>query len=187
MAENVIRCLLKQVIAQLPIVPADVISAFSKFNNDPHKLLSSTDEVSILLKSSLDKFFQFHSSPCFILLDAYDEFRNDADEDSERAKLCSYLSEISSTNNAKIFITTRLHCRMELESSFPDAQVAELKGDLKDMRQYLDRKLQFLRLNGVTKNLIKTTILEANKEKPWYKHLRKTVLIELGSCLSYCK
>jgi hypothetical protein len=148
-------------------MPADVTDAFLKYESDSHQILPSTKDFSNLLLSSLRKGFQLYSSPLFLLLDAYDEFRNEEDEETERAILCSCLSEISRANIAKIFITTRPHCAIDIYYIVENAEQIELHGNLRDVEQYLHRKMRFLHLSLIMKNLIAETILEANRENPW--------------------
>jgi NACHT domain len=163
-AEDVIRVLLRQVTAQLQTIPPEVLADYSKFQKDPHRLPPSRETFANLLKSCLDAF----PGSCFILLDAYDEFRNAKCEDREREGLRSFLAEISQMKRIRILITTRPHWRAELENVFAEAQVAEIRGDLKDVTRYLDSELQPRRhLNEGTKNLIRTKILEANRDNPW--------------------
>jgi hypothetical protein len=105
-------------------------------------------------------------------LDAYDEFRNWKWEDREREGLRSFLAEISPIKRTRILITTRAHWRKDLENALAEAQVAEMQGDLKDVTRYLDSELQPRRhLNDRTKNLIRTKILEANRDNPWWDQL----------------
>lgn len=168
-AENVIRFLLKQVVAQLPKAPKDVYEEYCRYKNDTHKVELEMPKLKGMLKYSLDELFKSASSPSCILLDAYDEFRNlnNNAEERERDELRKCLSEISHSNSAKIFITTRPHCTSELERDFVGQQVAECKGDLADMEKYLDHELEVRRdLTPKLKALIQTTILEAvnNKE-----------------------
>jgi hypothetical protein len=166
-AEDVIRFLLRQIVAQLPTVPANVCAEYSRFKQDPHKVMPKRDKFAALFKSSLDESAESFSCPSCILLDAYDEFRNDRHEEREREVLRSWLSDIARTSKAKILIMTRPHYSEELERNFADAQVAEFKGDIMDVKRYLDNELQPRKLNDGTKDLIKTTILEKNKQDPW--------------------
>ena len=166
-AENVIRFLLRHAVAQLPTIPADVHAEYSRFKTDPHKIMANGKRFAGLLKSSLEEFANFSASPSFVLLDAYDEFCNSKSEDRERADLLFCLSEIFRTNKVKILISTRPHWCMELANTFKGCQVAEVKGDLKDVKQYLEHELEFRNLSDGTKDLIKTAIVEANKEEPW--------------------
>jgi len=164
-AEKVIRALLRQVVAQSPRVPVDVTTEYSRYMNDPHKVPTTRDKFASLLKSSLE---QFPSSPCFILIDAYDEFRNTREEERQKIQLCAALSTIGATNLAKILITTRPQCRHELKDTFSDSQIAVVKGDLKDVEKYLDDQLQPLKsLHNDLKSNTKKTILDANREEAW--------------------
>jgi hypothetical protein len=167
LAENVLRELLRQVLAQLPTIPINVTTEYSRYKNDPHRIMPSQHTFTNLLKSSLE---QFSSSLKFILIDAYDEFRNTDDEDSQRINLCSALSKISSDGSTRILMTTRPQCAQELKDSFPYSQIAFVKGDLADVEKYLDDKIRPLkRLNEKLKANIKETILESNRKELWYK------------------
>ncbi len=165
-AEKAIRALLRQVVAQSPRIPGDVATEYSRYISDPHKMPTTQDKFTSLLKSSLK---QFPSSPSFILIDAYDEFRNTHDEDWQRMELCSALFAICGDRSARILITTRPHWRHELKDAFRDeSQIAAVKGDLADVEKYLDLKIQpFNRLDQDLKSNIKRTILDANREEAW--------------------
>ena len=167
-AENVIRFLLRQIVAQLRSLPADVSAEYSKFKMDPHHIMPNKDKFQSLFKSSLQQLCTSRSSPSCILLDAYDEFRNDNGEERERAELQSFLSEISHAGTAKILITTRPHCSKELECAFDEPQIVEFRGELRDVEQYLDLQLQFSTLKPAIKDLIRKAMLERNKDEPWY-------------------
>ena len=184
-AEDVIRFLLRQVVAQLPSVPADIQTEYYKFKNDPHQVIPNKDKFRSLLRSSLKHIATSSSPLSFVLLDAYDEFRNGPEEEHEREALRSCLSEISHAGLAKILITTRDHCQKELERAFADSQVAEYKGDIRDVERYLDLKLQFPKRKPRLKNLIRNTILEANKKEPWYNS-SKVLSHRTGFCLPVC-
>jgi hypothetical protein len=153
-------------VTQLSSVPVDVQTEYSKFKKDPHQVTPKRNTFGSLLKSSLEQMARRSSSPPgFVLLDAFDEFRNDHGEEREREALRSCLSEISGAGLAKILITTRPHCHTELERAFADSQVAEYKGDLRDVERYLDRELELHKPR--VKDRIRTAILEKNKNEPW--------------------
>jgi hypothetical protein len=147
-------------------IPADVEAEYKRFRDDPHEVVPDPRTFIDLLKSSLERLAKTSLSPSFILLDAYDEFRNTASEDLERAELCSCLSGISGGNLARLLITTRWHCCMELEGNIPNARVTNLEADLEDVRRYLTHELPYLRLGVNVKNLITTTILNENQHNP---------------------
>ena len=153
-----IRALLRQVVAQSPQVPVDVTIKYSYYMNDPHKLSVSRAKLEGLLKSSLE---QFPSSPRFILIDAYDEFRNI----DEKGQLCSALSAICGKDLAKILIT-RPQYRHEVKDILSDSQIAVVNGDLQDVEKYPDDRLKPLKyVNKELKANIKKTILDENREE----------------------
>ena len=164
-AENVIRVLLRQSVAQLRRIPEDVSTGYFRFINDPHRMMPSRNTFANLLKTSLK---EFSSSPSFILLDAYDEFRNSSDEEGQRTELCSSLCAIYRSGSTRILITTRPQCRQELKDTYSESQIAVVKGDSADIEKYLDDRIQPLkRLNDELKANIKKTILDANREEGW--------------------
>jgi len=127
--------------------------------------MPSLDKFASLLKASLQ---EFSSSPSFILLDAYDEFRNSGDEEVQRSDLCSSLSEICRGGSARILITTRPQYRDALKDTFSESQIVVVKGDLIDVERHLDERMQPLkRLNNELKANIKKAILDANREDAW--------------------
>lgn len=74
-------------MAQLPSVPADVQREYHKWKTDPHQITAKRDIFGSLLKSSLEQMATRSSGPpCFILLDAFDEFLNDHGEERERER-----------------------------------------------------------------------------------------------------
>jgi hypothetical protein len=172
--ENVIRFLLRQVLAQLPKCPDDVYYEYRRYKEDPHRVTLDKSRLETLFKSSFNELSKLGSSQICILLDAYDEFRHvigDEGEGSanreerERADLRKCLSHVSRLNSAKIFITTRPHCSSELESSFADAEIVEYKGSRTDVERYLDDELNTVHKFAPTiKTLIRSTILEKNQE-----------------------
>jgi hypothetical protein len=165
-AERVIRALLAQIVAQSPRIPGEVTAEYSRYINDPHRVPTIRDNFAILLQSSVKQFSS--TSPVFILIDAYDEFRNSGDEEGQRTQLCSALSEICRDDSARLLITTRPQCRHDLKDFFPLSQIAVVKGDLADVEKYLEGRIQPLkRLNDSLKSTIKETVLEANREEAW--------------------
>jgi hypothetical protein len=171
--ENVIRFLLKQVLAQLPKCPDNVYDEYRRYKKDPHKVTVDKSKLESLFKSSLNELSKLASSQICILLDAYDEFRHvngeeregsANGEERERTDLRNCLSEVSRSNSTKIFITTRPHCSSELESSFADGQIVEYKGSRADVERYVDDELSTVhKLAPTIKNLIRSTILEHNQ------------------------
>lgn len=146
-------------------MPVDVAAEYSRYMNDPHKVPTSRVKLTSLLKSSLE---QFPSSPRFILIDAYDEFRNSEEEELQKKRLRSALSEICGNDSAKILITTRPQCRYELKDNFSSSEIAVVKGDLGDVEKYLDDQIQLQNyLHPDLKSNIKQTILDANREEAW--------------------
>jgi len=146
-------------------MPVDVAAEYSRYMNDPHKVPTSRVKLTSLLKSSLE---QFPSSPRFILIDAYDEFRNTHEEELQKTHLCSALSEMCRNDSTKILITTRPQCRRELEDVFSSSEIAVVKGDLIDVEKYLGDQIQLHKyLHDDLKANIKKTILDANREEAW--------------------
>lgn len=162
-ADTVIRGWLRQVMTKLDKIPEAISTEYVRFKNDPQKIMPNQQTFTRLLKSALEQL----SSPSFFLLDAFDEFRNTKDQERERSELCAALSAICETGSAKILITTRPQHRDELEDVFSKPQIATVKGDLRDVRKYLEYKLDPLRLNEELKGEIKNTILNKNQDEAW--------------------
>jgi hypothetical protein len=177
----VIRFLLRQVVAQLPRTPNDIYEEYQRFKQDAHKVMLERSKFETMLNSSLRELSKLCSSSTCLLLDEYDEFRNEKAEACEKAALRKCLSEISTEKIARIFITTRTHCVMELESNLIGAHTFEYKGSLVDVTQYVDQELDFLKCGDKTKSLIRSTMLAKNKE-PMYISCALLSLIHIDFC-----
>jgi len=164
-AENVIRRLLRQIVEQLPEIPAVVRHAYSSYMESPDREEPAPELFMSLLKSSIEKLCQLNPGGVFILVDAYDEFRNRRYEVEERKSLLTYLSEILSCPGARIFISTREHGCLDLNTSFPNAPIAKVRGDLADRASYLDQRLADRSMSPGLKQTVKDTLLNASHEE----------------------
>lgn len=171
-AVNIIKVLLRQLLDQLKIIPIDVRNEYSRYKNDPHKIMPDRDKYKSMLKSSIEEFFKANGNRVFILIDAYDELlstKEDMPESAavEREAVRSCLSGIIESDNAKILVTTRRHYREELEKAFPKSKVVDIHGDPNDMRTYLEIRMKTLSLDADKKKEIMNTLLKANEEGRW--------------------
>jgi len=117
-----------------------------------------------LLKSSIEKLCQLNPDGVFILIDAYDEFRNRRYEVEERKSLLTSLTEISSCPGARIFVSTREHGCLDLNTSFPKAPIAKVRGYLADLASYLDQRLADRSMSTGLKQTVKAALLNASHE-----------------------
>lgn len=160
--------MLRQLLDQLKKIPDDVRKEYSRYKNDPHKIMPLRDWYESMLKTCIEKFFNVHRNRVFILVDAYDELLSTKEGTPEapaveRQAIRSCLSQIAESDNARIFITTRRHYRKELADSFPNSQVVGIQGDLDDMRTYLSLRLESLDEKKKTMD----ALLNANKNENW--------------------
>jgi hypothetical protein len=127
------------------------------------------DTYAMLLKSAVEEFYKATTNPVFILVDAYDELLSSKFEKAtlEREKVRSFLSLLDAAGRAKILITTRIHYREELKNSFGGPIMADVHGDLGDMRLYLSERLARLRLRQPLKNEIMEKLLLENESDKW--------------------
>jgi len=163
-AKNVIRRLLRQIVEQLPEIPALVRHAYSSYMKSPDRDEPALELSVSLLKSSVEKLCQLKPDGVFILIDAYDEFRNRRYEVEERKSLLTCLSEISTSPGARILISTREHGCLDLNTSFPKAPIAKVRGDLADLASYLDQRLADRSMSPGLKQTVKDTLLNASQE-----------------------
>jgi hypothetical protein len=182
-AEDVIRILLKQLVKQLLIIPVDVENEYNRYQKDPHNVMPSREKFQSLLNSSIQDYFARTSNRAFILIDAYDEFRNcPEEEESERTYLRSCLQQLCAADRARVFITTRpQHC-VTMEESFPGGRLVEIHGDLNDIAKYLENRLEHFKAPPAMKERIKRTIMDANQTGAWFLLFPKFILTRLGFC-----
>jgi hypothetical protein len=164
--------LLRQLLKQLDTIPNDIVNEYSRYCQDPHGRMPDEDTYAMLLKSAVEQFYKANTKPVFILVDAYDELSSSREEKYERAthereKVRPFLSLLDGTGRAKILITTRLHYREELRNSFRGPIMANVHGDLSDMRLYLRDRLVPLRLRQALKNEITEKLLLENETDKW--------------------
>jgi NACHT domain len=182
-AEDVIRILLKQLVKQLPIIPIDVENEYNRYQKDPHNVMPSQEKFQSLLNSSIQDYFARTSNRAFILIDAYDEFRNcPEEEESERTYLRSCLQQLCAADMARVFITTRPQHRDTMQETFPGAQMVEIHGDLKDIEKYLENRLQHFKAQPAMKERIKSAIMDENQTEAWFHPLQRLFSSVLGFC-----
>jgi hypothetical protein len=112
------------------------------------------------------------SDGIFILVDAYDEFKNTENESRERAKLWECLQQLCLTEKTKLFITTRYHFREDLQNCFIGAQITVIKGDLDDVTKYLTKRMEHMTLLPTLKKKIAAKILK--RTQIWGRNLVKS-------------
>ena len=159
-AEDVIRFLLRQLVNQFRTVPQRIELEYKKYENDPHKLMPTQGKWVKLFIDCLEEFVRLFFSRVFILLDAYDEFYHEESEMKERADLLSYMQQISSIKDVRLFITSRIQYRGLLAQEF-SAPVAEIEVHVSDVDKYVVEQMQPRPLTPALKDKIKSTILNA--------------------------
>jgi len=130
------------------------------------------DKYTNMLKCSIEEFFNTKKERVSILVDAYDELLSTKDEKLEnaaveRAAVRSCLSSLTIPDHVKILIRTRPQYCKELQATFSKSKVVNIQGDDKDMKTYLESRLDPLSLGGALKKKIQNMLLEANKEEKW--------------------
>jgi hypothetical protein len=135
-------------------------------------MMPDEDTYNAFLESCIKEFFHTNKTFVFILVDAYDELLSSKGEKFEEAteqreKVHSFLSLLEQTGCAKILITTRPQHRQELRNNFPSSIVADVHGDLNDMRTYLSKRLARSTLPRALKDEILDKLLLENEIDKW--------------------
>lgn len=160
-SEDVIRVLLRQMVGQLEKIPDAINAEYFKYKTDPHKTMPSGDSYTKLLTACIDDFFKAYFNPVFILVDAYDEFKNAENERKERKVLLSCLRQLCLTDKTRILITTRPQYREELRIALPGQQIIDIEANPADVEKYLNQRIKHEPLSNELKDAIKATITEA--------------------------
>ena len=163
-ANDVLRILLRQILEQLREPPAEVYAQYNKCQNSLHKSALTRRVYTTLFICCVEEFFNRYSNGVFILLDAYDEFKPEKEEERQREELLSSLREISSTGSTRLLITTRPQYGNVLQNKFKEVEVVEITTDHEDVEIYLNREMEHIPLNSFLKNDIKNAILSEAKE-----------------------
>ena len=145
-------------LQQLVKIPDVVNAEYVKYTEDVHRSMPSLDTYMMLLTSCITEFFNLYANRVF---DAYDEFKNGENEVKERANLLSCLRHVCLNDHARLLITTRLHCREELRNNFPATGIMDIEADLADIDDYLNDRMQNVRLHPDLERTIKTSIRAA--------------------------
>lgn len=136
-AEDLIRCLLKQIVSQIPTIPDEIISLHDLYHST-NKPTPRIDDVIRTLQSILSKF-----SRIYIVIDAIDEFN-----DLERSDLLDALDKIRVSVN--ILVTSRpvasikklLHPDIEQPIEAADEDIiAYIRGQISRKRLNLSEEL----------------------------------------------
>jgi NACHT domain len=164
--------LLKQALRQLHQVPQDVQNEYKRYKKDPHKIMPTREKYLSLLECCLQEYAKLSSNPVFVLIDAYDEFVNpEGLEEQERAELRSSLVKLCETSSARILLTTRPQHLDQLKQTFVGSHaVTQILGNMDDIERYLEKRMEAesdAKVNVRMKDMIKTTVLEANRKDPW--------------------
>jgi NACHT domain len=170
-ADRVIRVLLRQILEQLDNIPQEVVSKCNQYIHDPHKRMPDRETYLHLLAFAIEEFFKKNQNPVFILVDAYDELLSTTEKAgravAEKKAIRSSLFALAGTNRAKILITTRPHHCQELQSTFPDAKIANVYGDHEDMKIYIKREIQPFDFPTQLEADIITALLKSNFDEKW--------------------
>jgi hypothetical protein len=134
-AEQVTRCLLKQLLLQLKELPLEVDEAYDLWIKDGQKSTPDGKCLDGLLKACSTKF----SKGVFIVLDALDECR----EYDEQEKIISYPRDLYH-GRIKLFITTRPHVLddddLHIRERFTGVHDIRISAQDDDVESYLRTK-----------------------------------------------
>jgi hypothetical protein len=119
-----------------------------------------------LLSTSLKRASDMTHNSVFILIDAYDEFRNAIDETRERNTFRHFLERLSFTHNVKILVSTRPYYAQDLLSSLQRPIAIEIGTDSENIQIYLDELLVNTKLKPRLVELVKGVILD--RSNGWY-------------------
>lgn len=158
---DALRVLLRQLLQQCDEIPESIYSAYSPQSSEP-----DFDTLLKLLAASLSAFSSTYSRPVFILLDAFDEFKNEKDEGHQRGSFLDAISTVLNSGNVKVFVTSRLPNLDDLLAKFKGAVVKEVETNRDDVEKYLDRQLEGSRLSPELQAAIKEKIT-AEADQSW--------------------
>jgi hypothetical protein len=131
-AEDVLRCLLKQLVYQMDSLPPQLESAYDKCVNKGGPK-PNTKNFADVLEECLKHFYTV-----FILLDAFDECL-----EAERSALVDYLRRFSECG-LKLFLTTRTHLEGKLKDRLKgvEPQVMKIAARVEDVAKFLTEELK---------------------------------------------
>lgn len=131
---DVLSIFTKQLLRQLPTIPADIEDAYDQFRFESPNLTMVKRFISLM-----PEHFAAQGGRVFVVCDALDE----ADELWQQQDL-PIVHELGNMN-FRIFLTSR-PCPVDNFSSFSDAIHLDLVPDQNDLRAYIRRKLDMSRI-----------------------------------------
>jgi hypothetical protein len=145
--EEVLACLLKQLVLAVDPLPSCLLSQYQNFTNS-HEPLARPD-----LSCLLDLFLQCSSyfDRVFVMIDAFDEC---GQIERQREKIVSALRSLS--ESLKVFITTQPHLLGDLTSEHSSTTL-QIRADKTDIEKYVRSNLP-KRVSKQLENDIITTI-----------------------------
>ena len=178
----VLRALLKQLLEQFETVPSAVKNEYENTNGGG--LFPSRAVLQRILTASIDEYMHLYANRLFIVVDAYDEFINIANQEEERAELRTCLRELCKDKSTRLLITTRSQYTQKLRVSFTSPRVVNIIADLEDLNRFLERQLRHQGFAKSLKDHIRKTILEETEKMElndrWYISKLATTLAELS-------
>ena len=168
--EYVLRALLKQLLEQFESVPSAVKNEYE--SNSGGRWFPSRAILQRILTTSIDEYMHLYAGRLFIIVDAYDEFINMANQEEERAELRTCLRELCRDGSTRLLITTRPQYTQQLQMSFASPRVVSVIADLDDLDRFLERQLRHQGFANSLKEHIRKTILEETEKMElkdrWY-------------------
>ena len=168
--EYVLRALLKQLLEQFESVPSAVKNEFE--NTNAGRWFPSRAVLQRILTTSIDEYTRLYANRLFIVIDAYDEFINMANQEEERAELRTCLRELCKDKSTRLLITTRPQYTPQLQGSFASPRVVNVIADLEDLDRFLERQLRHQGFAQSLKDHIRKSILEETEKMElkdrWY-------------------
>lgn len=150
------RCILKQLLHQLPQLPEEIDKEYESWDKGGRKSKPDGDKFVIMTISCAKKF----KKGTFVIVDALDECLERLEED----KVIGYLKSLYAAG-IRLFITTRPHIldELDLRAVFGKAKIVEISAKDDDVETYLRKRLSQERWTKGIPGKLKQEIVEKIK------------------------
>jgi hypothetical protein len=132
--EDVVASVFIQLIEQRNTLPPSLLLEFDKWKKAGRKSKPTGDRFTELLILCLS---EFNFSKVFVVIDAFDECKEDSRED-----LLRQLEQLNKKTEMRIFISTRPQHLDRLQKSFPGSLQLKIEAKEDDIQKYLEKKLK---------------------------------------------
>lgn len=126
---SILKCILKQLVAGLPDVPAPILNLFHGKKVAKGSLPQPECERSI-------RKIAKNSTGCFLIFDALDEYGDEA----SRMEMLRSIERLCAVRQMRILLTSRPHVG-SLQTALPNAAKFQIQAHSGDIRLYVQREL----------------------------------------------